>query len=268
MKINFYKFHGAGNDFILADNRNREFIPSALEIQQLCHRRFGIGADGLMLLENHQDADFRMVYYNSDGYEGSMCGNGARCMVAFAEYLGLIKNKASFIASDGMHEGIILEKKKSSWTISLQMLDVRPPLKVDNGYEINTGSPHLIIFQDDINSIDVVRDGRRLRFSEEYHPKGINVNFVQVIDHKNLQIRTYERGVENETLACGTGTVAAAIAAHEKGIRNQTNEYILKAAGGILKVSFSAPSQAEEIYRDIILTGPARMVFKIMNFEF
>lgn len=265
MTLTFYKFHGAGNDFIIADNRKGEFTKAAslnqASISALCNRRLGIGADGLMLLENAPDLDFKMLYFNSDGNPGTMCGNGGRCIVAFASMLGIIEKKAVFMASDGVHQAQIIEAEDSFWTISLKMMDTKNPVVTPNGYEINTGSPHLVIFHRNIKKLNVVEEGRKIRYSEGYIPKGINVNFVQVINHDTIHIRTYERGVEDETLACGTGTVAAAIAARVHGLKNEDNIYKIHAPGGDLKVSFSISGSSNDIIKNIVLTGPVRMVF-------
>jgi diaminopimelate epimerase len=265
MSIPFYKFHGAGNDFIMVDNRQGLFNQAGLNnrqsIQHLCHRHFGIGADGLMLLENAADHDFSMIYFNSDGLEGSMCGNGGRCMVAFARHLGIIEKDTRFGAVDGMHHARILEESPDKWTIALEIQDTPAPQYHENRYLINTGSPHLVIFHENIGSIDVVTRGRELRNAPDYTPKGINVNFVQVASQNQLMVRTYERGVENETLACGTGAVAAAIVAWAHGIQNAENRYLLQAPGGQLKVAFTPPEKPEGKFTGISLTGPAQMVF-------
>ncbi len=265
MTLEFYKFHGAGNDFILADNRQDAFTRSGLMNQQgiagLCDRHKGIGADGLMLLEPYAEADFKMLYFNSDGLPGTMCGNGGRCMVAFAHQLGIIKESTRFAASDGIHHAQILESENPEWTIALKMIDTSLPVKISEGYQVNTGSPHLVIFVQDVQAVDVVARGRQLRHSSAFAPEGINVNFVQVLNEGILKIRTYERGVEHETMACGTGAVAAALAAREHGIINATNHYLLKASGGELQVSFKAADPTSTLIRDITLTGPARMVF-------
>ncbi|MFO7978712.1 MAG: diaminopimelate epimerase [Bacteroidales bacterium] len=265
MTTDFYKFHGAGNDFILADNRQGAFSHSGLMNQAgiagLCDRHKGIGADGLMLLEPDPDTDFKMLYFNSDGLPGTMCGNGGRCMVAFARLLGIIKESTRFMASDGIHHAHILKSANPEWTIALKMIDTSPPIKTGEGYQVDTGSPHLVIFTQDVEAIDVIARGRHIRHSPAFAPKGINVNFVQVIDEDTLKIRTYERGVEHETMACGTGAVAAALAARGHGIINADNNYQVKAAGGDLQVSYTPASHTDTLTRNITLTGPARIVF-------
>ena len=265
MSIPFYKFHGAGNDFILIDNRqglfNRSGLHNQQAIYQLCHRHFGIGADGLMLLEEVAQHDFGMIYFNSDGREGSMCGNGGRCMVAFARFLGITGKEARFRAIDGTHHARILEEAPNKWSITLEMQDATPPQYNESRYFVNTGSPHLVIFHEDIATIDVITRGKELRNAPEYAPKGINVNFVQVAGQNHLLVRTYERGVENETLACGTGAVAAALVAWAHGIQNPENRYLLQAPGGQLQVAFTPPEKPEGVFTGVSLTGPAQLVF-------
>jgi len=249
----FYKYHGTGNDFILFDNRDGKLALSSAQVAHLCHRRFGIGADGLMLLQQAEGYDFRMVYYNSDGGESTMCGNGGRCLTAFAKMLGIIDRKANFIAIDGPHTSEIHE----NGLISLHMKDVSG-MAIHDGYTIlNTGSPHYVAWVKDVKEVDVFREGRGIRNRQHYQPNGINVNFVQLIDNK-LSVRTYERGVEDETLSCGTGVTAAAVAA----TCNATGTFHthIETPGGHLEVSFTKPSELSA--KDVILTGPAVFVFK------
>jgi diaminopimelate epimerase len=256
MQIHFYKFHGAGNDFILIDQRREAVALSEQQIAFLCHRRFGIGADGLMLLENSGDYDFRMRYYNSDGREGSMCGNGGRCIVAFADFLGIKKTEYIFEAVDGLHRAKILESGDAKWEVELQMLDVEQVEQRDNHFFLDTGSPHHVEYVADVQKVDVVQRGKNIRYSEEYAPSGTNVNFISE-QNGQILIRTYERGVEDETLACGTGVTAAAIAvALSKG--DMRNEYVIKALGGDLKVRFE---RKEQRFTNLWLTGPAAFVF-------
>ena len=213
-QIPFYKYQGAGNDFILIDQREHHYLKQDQEaiIQKLCDRRFGIGADGLMLLEKADGYDFRMVYFNADGREGSMCGNGGRCIVAFAHFLGLVNQACTFIAVDGPHEAIV----KSPNYIELKMQDVKHIEVGEDHFVLDTGSPHYIQFVSDIDQVDVVNAGKAIRYNNRFAEKGINVNFVDVHTEQSLRIATYERGVEDETLACGTGVTAAAIAHHLK----------------------------------------------------
>lgn len=251
--IPFYKYQGAGNDFIIIDNRQNLYQLSVLEIEKLCDRRFGIGADGLMLLQEKIGFDFEMIYFNADGNESTMCGNGGRCITQFAKDLGIIKDKAVFLAIDGAHEAQILE----NGTVALGMVDVQEFFFEDDAIILNTGSPHFVKFVEYLNTQDIVNEGRKIRHQKRFGEKGINVNFVE---RKNeiLHIRTYERGVEDETLACGTGVTAAAIASVGKAIGNF--EIKVKALGGDLKVSFQKTDIAK--VQNIILQGPAQFVFQ------
>jgi len=254
MEIHFSKYQGAGNDFIMIDNRALLF-PKNNEavINQLCDRRFGIGADGLILLEPSQKFDFNMVYYNADGKEGSMCGNGGRCIVAFAKQLKIISKSTTFEAVDGLHFATIKND-----LISLQMMDI-DTIEVFEAYTfLNTGSPHHISFLQNIDTINVKEKGAKIRYGKPYFEKGTNVNFVEQISDDTFKIRTYERGVENETLACGTGATAVAIAANKI---NKTTANIIKleVLGGKLEVSFKKENNN---YVDVFLTGPAKKVFE------
>jgi diaminopimelate epimerase len=208
LKIEFYKYQGTGNDFVMLDGRSKKFVmPSDKQINQICHRQFGVGADGLIVITKSKKADFEMLYFNADGKPGSMCGNGGRCTIAFAKELGLIKNKTQFLAYDGAHEGTIDNKG----IVTLKMSEVKGIKTKGQDFELNTGSPHYIIFKKDVTKLDVFNEGQKVRYNATYSEKGINVNFVE-IKKNELYIRTYERGVENETLSCGTGVTAAAIA--------------------------------------------------------
>lgn len=252
--LTIYKYHGAGNDFILIDNRNDTFNVDTELINTLCHRRFGIGADGLMLLEHHESHDFTMRYFNSDGKEATMCGNGGRCIVAFANKLGIIKETTSFMAVDGVHQAKML----SPQTVSLEMTEVSAIQQYDDGYFLDTGSPHFVKFIDaSYTHKQVVDEGKKLRNDARFSPDGTNVNFVTVQDN-SLLIRTYERGVEDETLACGTGVTAAAISAH-RHLNTDKKSFTVKARGGNLNVSFENSGQH---YQNIWLTGPAKFVFE------
>ncbi len=253
MKVNFYKYQGTGNDFIIIDNRKNNVSLSDMQINQLCDQRFGIGADGLMLLENHPSLDFNMKYFNADGKESTMCGNGGRCLVAFAKSISLIDKKTNFNAIDGVHKATI--NKNNS--ISLQMQDVSYVRLVNTNYFLNTGSPHYVTFRDDIKNIDVYNRGREIRYSAEFSPEGTNVNFVEFQNNK-LFVRTYERGVENETLSCGTGVTASAISASIYSDSDK-NSYDIITKGGYLNVSFK--KQDSNTFSDIWLTGPATFVF-------
>lgn len=255
MQIKFYKYQGTGNDFVMLDNREDFFPKDNIQlIEKLCDRRFGIGADGLILLENDADSDFRMVYYNSDGNESSMCGNGGRCLVAFAKRVNVINNKATFIATDGLHHATILDNEM----VSLQMKDVEE-VKIDPEYVfLNTGSPHHVTLVNDLDVYDVKEHGATIRYSDLYGRVGANVNFVSQITENRFQLRTYERGVEDETLSCGTGATATAIAMNVIG-KTSSTAIDLDVEGGKLKVSFEKKGNH---YVNVFLEGPATFVFE------
>jgi diaminopimelate epimerase len=238
----FFKYQGTGNDFVMIDNRQMQFDDSIEHIEKLCHRRFGIGSDGLILIENAEGYDFRMRYFNADGREGSMCGNGGRCAVKFASDLGIFQGKTSFIAVDGPHVVEIIGDE-----VALGMIDVLEINEEENGFFLNTGSPHLVIFHENLELLDVKSVGSSIRYSDYWVNRGgVNVNFVEIIDNENIKVRTYERGVEDETYSCGTGVTASVLAAS------------IKTLGGILKVKFSET----EVFTDIHLIGPALRVFE------
>ncbi len=249
----FYKYQGTGNDFILFDNRDGSISLTGVEIKEMCDRHFGIGADGVMLLERAEGYDFKMAYYNSDGKESTMCGNGGRCMVAFAKKLGIINDIADFIAIDGPHKATISE----DGMVSLQMKNVGRIDTAADGIVLNTGSPHFVVWVPDVNAVDVFTEGRAIRNRAAYQPDGINVNFVQVMPDR-LLVRTYERGVEDETLSCGTGVTAAAIAA----ATNKVGDFAtgIQTPGGNLRVSFTKADAGTA--EQVILTGAATFVFK------
>jgi diaminopimelate epimerase len=255
MNLSFYKYQGTGNDFVMVDNR-QDFFPknNTKLIERLCDRRFGIGADGLILLENDENSDFRMVYYNSDGNESSMCGNGGRCIVAFAKRLGIITNQTSFIATDGMHQATIDKKG----IVSLQMRDVENVKMGSDFVFLNTGSPHHVALVDDLKAVPVQAVGSEIRYSERYGKAGSNVNFVEPIHNSLFAVRTYERGVEAETLSCGTGVTAVAIAMNAIGKTN-SNQIALLTEGGELEVKFQKEGAT---YRNVYLIGPATFVFE------
>ncbi len=253
MRIQFSKYHGAGNDFIIIDNRKNQFSPETSLINKLCHRQFGIGADGLMLLELDPYSDFKMRYFNSDGKESTMCGNGGRCIVLFAKSLGIINTQTNFNGVDGLHNATIVDKN----TVNLKMKDVDNIEHDDDFYLLNSGSPHYVTFVKDVDKIDVGTEGRLIRQSVLAESGGVNVNFVQITSG-GIKIRTYERGVEGETLACGTGAVASAIATNH-WLEEQKNDYQINARGGILNVSFIKSD--DEKYTNIWLKGPAMHVF-------
>lgn len=255
MQINFFKYQGTGNDFILIDNRDMQFNRKdhAL-VAKLCDRRFGIGADGLMLLQNATGYDFEMVYYNSDGNESSMCGNGGRCIVEFARTLGLVKDKAFFLATDGEHEAIV-----KPGFISLKMNNVSKVEQTAGYSYLNTGSPHYVEFVNDVENYNVFEKGRAIRNSERFKAEGTNVNFVEK-KYNQLFVRTYERGVEAETYSCGTGVTAAALVAALKHVSTTETFCEIKTLGGDLKVTFQ--QHPDHSFTDIWLEGPATFVFK------
>lgn len=255
MKIEFYKYHGTGNDFILLDNRGKiynDITPRVVNF--LCHRRFGIGADGLMMLSEKPGFDFEMIYFNSDGNQSSMCGNGGRCIIKFASMLGIKKSNYKFYAVDGMHEAEI----DLNGEVRLKMKNVNGVEYSYTHYVLNTGSPHYIKNVPDVSQVNVVSEGREIRNSKEFAKEGINVNFVETINEDTIYVRTYERGVEDETYSCGTGVTAAAlISAHnDKGF----NRVEVKTLGGKLSVEFEKITEKE--FESIWLCGPAEKVFK------
>ena len=255
MQLEFYKYQGTGNDFVMVDNRSYFFPKENIElIAHLCNRRFGIGGDGLILLENDTDTDFKMVYYNSDGNQSSMCGNGGRCLVAFAKELGVIENKSTFIATDGLHHATISD----DGLVSLQMIDVID-VKVNPDYVfMNTGSPHHVQMVDDLENYNIKENGARIRYGDLYGKEGSNINFVKQVDDTTFSLRTYERGVEDETLSCGTGATAVAIAMNVLG-NTDASAVNLNVQGGKLIVSFD---RYDNIFTKVTLKGPAEFVFK------
>lgn len=250
----FYKYQGTGNDFVIIDNRQDIFDKKNTKlVASLCDRRFGIGADGLILLENDRDTDFKMVYYNSDGNQSTMCGNGGRCLVAFAKEIGVIEDKATFMAIDGIHHAEI-----EDGIVKLQMQDV--PIVEDHRSHIflDTGSPHHVELRKAVNSIDIQTEGSRIRYGEPYNDEGANVNFVEKIDDETFLVRTYERGVEGETFSCGTGVTAVGMAMNYIG-ETEKNLVTLKTKGGDLKVAFN---KKDDGFGNVWLIGPATMVYK------
>jgi diaminopimelate epimerase len=254
MKQEFYKYHGTGNDFIIIDNRDQIFEKSNVErIESLCNRKFGIGADGLILLENHKSLDFKMIYFNADGNEGSMCGNGGRCITHFAKHLDLIENKAIFEAIDGAHKVVINEEE-----VKLQMQNVSELKKLEDAILLNTGSPHYVCLKPNVSELDVNKSGAAIRYSAAFNAEGINVNFVEKLKSDSFLVRTYERGVEGETSSCGTGVTGVAIAMNYIG-ETEKNLVTINTQGGILKVQFD---RENNVYKDIWLIGPAVQVYK------
>jgi len=253
MKISFSKYHGAGNDFIIVDNRNKQFPEETEVVKHLCDRHFGIGADGLMLLENSSSHDFYMRYFNSDGNESTMCGNGGRCITLYALNIGIIKGSARFMGVDGEH----LSSIEENGLINLKMQDVKGIGKGEDYYFLNTGSPHYVCFVDDVQKVNVDSIGRSIRNSFNLDQGGTNVNFV---DHKSnrINVRTFERGVEAETLACGTGSVASSIA-YSIHYNDSKTEYLVNTLGGELCIKFNRINEFE--YNNVWLKGPAIHVF-------
>ncbi|RDC64726.1 diaminopimelate epimerase [Adhaeribacter pallidiroseus] len=252
MNVTFYKYQGTGNDFIMIDNRELFFdADNYALIAKLCERRMGIGADGLILLQNREGYDFEMVYYNADGRPGSMCGNGGRCTVQFARQLNVIQEKAFFLAADGDHYATI----DSQGQVSLKMNDV---VQVETGtdyYFLNTGSPHYVQFVDALDQFNVFAEGKLIRYNDRFKAEGTNVNFAQLQPEPQLFVRTYERGVEDETFSCGTGVTATALAASYQGA---TSPVSIRTLGGNLQVAFEATATG---FTNIYLIGPAQYVF-------
>jgi diaminopimelate epimerase len=252
MLLHFYKYQGTGNDFVIIDNRDGSIELSSQQVALLCDRHFGIGADGLMLLNKHDSYDFEMIYYNADGAQGTMCGNGGRCLTKFAFDKGIQPNKYTFIASDGEHEAVI---DANGW-VHLKMIDVHEVSKQNEATVLNTGSPHYIKQVSGISNYDVFSEGKNIRYNDRYNQKGINVNFVEW-NGDELFVRTYERGVENETFSCGTGVTAAAMA-----MSNDTTglqETKIRTLGGSLLIKFNKLDAQH--YTDVWLCGPASFVY-------
>lgn len=251
-ELHFHKYQGTGNDFVMIDNRNRQFNGKDLSlVKKLCHRKYGIGGDGLILIEEHETADFNMIYFNSDGSQ-SLCGNGSRCAVHFARHLGIIENNAQFMAIDGLHEAYMIKDQ-----VYLRMHNVNKVERFEEDMFINTGSPHYIRFVKELTRLDVVNEGRKIRNSDLYKKEGTNVNFAEPSEEDKLYVRTYERGVEDETLSCGTGVTAVALASSYLGYKSPVK---LVTPGGQLQVAFN--KRGEDDFTDIYLSGPATPVFE------
>ena len=254
MKIHFYKYQGTGNDFIILDNRNWSYTALTMDrVKFLCDRRFGIGADGLMLLNQKSGFDFEMKYYNADGRESSMCGNGGRCMVKFAYHLGMHKNEFLFSAVDGPHLAEI-----DDGTVSLKMADVNDIKEYHNDFILDTGSPHYVKIVGDVMDYDVFHKGMDIRYSSEFAREGINVNFVEQKKADEIIVRTYERGVEDETLSCGTGVTASALVCYHNDVGYNDVTVITK--GGKLVIKFDRTPNGN--FQNIWLCGPAEKVFE------
>lgn len=258
MQISFYKYQGTGNDFVLLDNRDGQYSQlSSQQIAQLCDRKFGVGGDGLMLLQEKEGFDFEMVYFNADGQPSSMCGNGGRCLVAFANFLGLLKHqRAYFLAVDGPHEAVVIAPDY----IELKMSDVNASGYGQPDAFLDTGSPHYLAFVADIKGVNIYEQGRMIRYSPAYRAQGTNVNFIEIKGTNQIYVATYERGVEDETLSCGTGVTAAALAyqlSHSEQMGD--NAVKIQTKGGNLVVRYQ---QIGTQFENIWLCGPAQQVFK------
>ncbi|MCW3080872.1 diaminopimelate epimerase [Segetibacter sp.] len=253
MNIEFFKYQGTGNDFVILDNRNEQYNGlTTQQIRFMCDRRFGIGADGLMLLNLLKGYDFEMKYYNADGSESTMCGNGGRCLVKFANDMGIKKPHYTFLAIDGPHEASFAN---NDW-VRLKMKDVNEMDEDDGNCIVDTGSPHYVKIVNDVKKYNVFEEGKQIRYSKKFKEEGINVNFVE-IEHGHIYVRTYERGVENETFSCGTGVTASALAcAHNTGF----NKVQVETLGGHLAVEFQ--KDEKDHFSDIWLCGPATYVYK------
>ena len=250
MKLDFFKYQGTGNDFVMIDNRTKSFPKNNTKIiAHLCNRNFGIGADGVILIENEANSDFKMIYFNADGSE-TFCGNGGRCAVAFAKQLNIIKNETNFIAVDGSHYAEIENN-----IISLQMIDVDEIIVKENSVFAFTGTQHHVEIVADLENYNVFEAGKKIRYT--YKDPGSNVNFVEQINDATFKVRTYEKGVENETLACGTGVTAVAIAMHKTN-KTKSNLISLPVEGGVLEVSFT---EENGVYKNVFLKGSAEFVF-------
>jgi diaminopimelate epimerase len=251
-RVHFHKYQATGNDFVIIDNRDNALTLTPEQVARICDRRLGVGADGVILIEAHASLNFNLNYYNSDGSQ-SLCGNGSRAAVQFASRLGLVNGKSRFNAFDGEHSAELL----NSEIVRLKMNPVKDVKTSGDDYFINTGSPHLVKFVEEIDDYPVLEEGRAIRYSEAYKPAGTNVNFASLRNNNTLFVRTYERGVESETLSCGTGVTAAALAASYRGYKSPIT---INTLGGELSVEFK--SGQDGTFSDIYLIGPAKLVFE------
>lgn len=266
--MKFWKYQGAGNDFVMLDQRTTQWLGRSDQalIEKLCDRRFGIGGDGLIILQDHPEYSFEMIYFNADGRESSMCGNGGRCFAAFAHRLGLVGDYMEFIAIDGPHEAFIRRHPESEgneghFWVELKMKNVAQVEQTEDALVLNTGSPHFVRFVPDVKPLDMFAEGRKVRYSERFNAEGINVNFAAMQPDGSIDIRTYERGVEDETLACGTGVTAAVLARHRNlQLAPGAYEVAVQAQGGKLAVRYTADAQGK--FEAIWLCGPATEVYE------
>lgn len=254
MTVKFCKYQGTGNDFVMIDNRGYGLTKERSTIEKLCDRRFGIGADGLIYLQQKEGYDFEMVYFNSDGNESTMCGNGGRCLIQFAHDLGLVGNACKFMAIDGEHDGEILPDGR----VSLKMKDVDTIENYNNDYVLNTGSPHYVQFANGVANLKLVTEAQKIRYNDRFAAEGINVNFVEKKSADEIFVRTYERGVEDETLSCGTGVVASALSFASRNGMLLTRVGV-EARGGQLEVKFEPVGRG---FHNVYLIGPAQRVFE------
>ncbi len=255
MTLPFSKYEGTGNDFIMIDDRKLQFPVSENLISRLCDRHFGIGADGILLVQHSEGYDFGMNYFNSDGSPATFCGNGGRCITAFAHRMGITGNTSRFMAADGIHHARITENNGPVMIVELEMQDPVIYSTDNNSYYMNTGTYHVVKFVDNPDNVEILESGREIRFDARYEPHGSNVNFARLLK-KELYVRTYEKGVENETLSCGTGVTASALAA---ALKYGGDDFYVNTAGGRLFVSFKRTGDS---FRQVKLTGPAKLVFE------
>ena len=254
MKIKFSKYNGAGNDFIVIDDRKNNIDNNPSLIEKLCNRNFGIGGDGLILIKESKSTDFEILHYTSDGNLGSLCGNGSRCAISFAYKNKIIGKKTRFDAFDGIHNAEIINDN----LVKMEMKINSDIIENEYGTWLDTGSPHLVIEKDNTDELDVNLLASSIRYNEYYKKEGVNVNFIEKVSNETFKIRTYERGVENETLACGTGSTASAICMNYLG-KSQSNNITMKCRGGDLKVQFISK---DSLFTNISITGPAKLVFE------
>lgn len=256
-KLSFFKFHGAGNDFIMVDNRAGSIVLTPQQIAHICHRRLGVGADGLIMLDSCDCADFAMHYYNADGSDSMLCGNGSRCVSAMANMLGVIDREGDFLASDGIHHAVVDAREDNRWQITIEIKDVDKVTDYADGSFVNTGAPHFVRRVNNIADYPIVKEGRAIRYDERFQG-GTNANFI-VPEGEGIRVRTYERGVEDETLSCGTGVTASAIIwGHLQQWPDGRYAIPVRTLGGDFTISYD---KQEDSYRNILLSGPVTWAF-------